>query len=53
MIAKEPVAEQRFSADDARPPATWAEARRRLAEADTYWLWLRCARTGCRISHRY
>jgi nitroimidazol reductase NimA-like FMN-containing flavoprotein (pyridoxamine 5'-phosphate oxidase superfamily) len=38
MTAQEPVAEQRLIANDARPPATWAETRRRLAEADRYWL---------------
>jgi hypothetical protein len=38
MADHEPVAAQPFSADDARPLATWPEARRRLEEADTYWL---------------
>lgn len=38
MADHEPMAAQPFSADDARPPVTWAEARRRLEEADTYWL---------------
>ena len=31
MAEQEPVAEERYRADDARPPLTWAEAR-------TYWL---------------
>jgi nitroimidazol reductase NimA-like FMN-containing flavoprotein (pyridoxamine 5'-phosphate oxidase superfamily) len=34
---KEPVAEQPYLADDVTP-TSWAEARRRLADADTYWL---------------
>ncbi len=38
MAGMEPVAEQRVSADDARPLPTWAEARRQLAAAETYWL---------------
>jgi nitroimidazol reductase NimA-like FMN-containing flavoprotein (pyridoxamine 5'-phosphate oxidase superfamily) len=38
MADHEPMAAQPFSADDARPPVAWAEARRRLEEADTYWL---------------
>jgi nitroimidazol reductase NimA-like FMN-containing flavoprotein (pyridoxamine 5'-phosphate oxidase superfamily) len=38
MADREPTAAQPFSAEDARPPVTWAEARRRLEEADTYWL---------------
>jgi nitroimidazol reductase NimA-like FMN-containing flavoprotein (pyridoxamine 5'-phosphate oxidase superfamily) len=38
MAGKEPVVEQLFNADDTRPLTTWAEARRRLEEADTYWL---------------
>lgn len=38
MADHEPVAAQPFSAGDERPLTTWAEARRRLAEADTYWL---------------
>jgi nitroimidazol reductase NimA-like FMN-containing flavoprotein (pyridoxamine 5'-phosphate oxidase superfamily) len=38
MADHEPAAVQPFSTDDARPLTTWAEARRRLEEADTYWL---------------
>jgi nitroimidazol reductase NimA-like FMN-containing flavoprotein (pyridoxamine 5'-phosphate oxidase superfamily) len=38
MAGKEPVAAQPFSAADARPLPTWAEARRGLAEAEWYWL---------------
>lgn len=38
MAGHEPVAAQPLIADDARPPTAWEEARRRLEEADTYWL---------------
>ena len=38
MAAKEPVAAQPFTAEEQRPLPPWPEARRRLAEADTYWL---------------
>ena len=38
MAAKDPVAEQRFNAEDVRALTTWAEARRRLDEAKTFWL---------------
>lgn len=35
MTEKEPAAEQPYLAEDA---TQWAEARRRLADADSYWL---------------
>ncbi len=38
MAGEEPVSEQPFSADEARPVPTWAEARRRLEDAQFYWL---------------
>jgi nitroimidazol reductase NimA-like FMN-containing flavoprotein (pyridoxamine 5'-phosphate oxidase superfamily) len=38
MSGREPVAERPVSVDDARPLPAWAEARRHLEEADTYWL---------------
>ncbi len=37
MTEKEPAAEQPYLAEDASP-TPWAEARRRLADADKYWL---------------
>jgi nitroimidazol reductase NimA-like FMN-containing flavoprotein (pyridoxamine 5'-phosphate oxidase superfamily) len=37
MVEKEPTAEQRYLAEDTTP-TPWAEARERLADADTYWL---------------
>src|SRR5258708_5385962 len=38
MPGKEPVSEQRFSADDMRPLTRWADAQRYLQEGNTYWL---------------
>lgn len=38
MANQEPVSAQPFSADATRPPTPWAEARRRLGQAETYWL---------------
>ena len=37
MTEKEPAAEQPYLAEDATP-TPWAEARRRLADAESYWL---------------
>ncbi len=37
MAEKAPAAEQPYLAEDTAPTA-WAEARERLADADTYWL---------------
>lgn len=37
MAEKEPAAEQPYVAGDTTP-TPWAEARERLADADTYWL---------------
>ena len=37
MAEKAPAAEQPYLAEDTAP-TPWAEARERLAEADTYWL---------------
>jgi hypothetical protein len=37
MAGKEPTARQ-YRAEDTTP-TPWAEARERLADADTYWLW--------------
>ena len=37
MAEKAPAAEQPYLAEDTTP-TPWAEARERLAEADTYWL---------------
>ena len=38
MVEKEPVAEQLLSNSDQATATPWTEARRRLAEADWYWL---------------
>jgi nitroimidazol reductase NimA-like FMN-containing flavoprotein (pyridoxamine 5'-phosphate oxidase superfamily) len=38
MAGKEPLSAQPYSADETRPLSTWAEARRRLAEGEWYWL---------------
>jgi nitroimidazol reductase NimA-like FMN-containing flavoprotein (pyridoxamine 5'-phosphate oxidase superfamily) len=37
MTEKEPAAEQPYLAEDATP-TPWAEARRRLVDAESYWL---------------
>jgi hypothetical protein len=37
MAEKEPATEQPYLAEDATP-TPWVEARRRLADADSYWL---------------
>jgi hypothetical protein len=37
MAGKEPTARQPYRAGDTTP-TPWAEARERLADADTYWL---------------
>jgi nitroimidazol reductase NimA-like FMN-containing flavoprotein (pyridoxamine 5'-phosphate oxidase superfamily) len=37
MAEKEPAAEQPYLAEDTTP-TRWAQARQRLADADTYWL---------------
>jgi len=38
MAEKAPVAEPLLSHSDQSPPTSWTEARRRLTEADWYWL---------------
>jgi nitroimidazol reductase NimA-like FMN-containing flavoprotein (pyridoxamine 5'-phosphate oxidase superfamily) len=38
MATNEPVASRPVTADERRPLPSWPETRRRLAEADTYWL---------------
>jgi nitroimidazol reductase NimA-like FMN-containing flavoprotein (pyridoxamine 5'-phosphate oxidase superfamily) len=38
MAANEPVAARPYNADERRPLPPWPEARRRLAEARTFWL---------------